>query len=467
MRPPLASVLLIIAGACAAADDDAPEVAGTDLRELVDLDPAPERFRAVLVAREGTAELLRGKPAAIWGYADGSDPDAAPTVPGPLIRVAQGVEIEIELRNELPEETTIHWHGVRLPADQDGTSASQIAVAPGESYTYRFAARDAGTFWYHPHVEADVQIERGLYAALIVEAPAAPPVAADRMFVLDDVKVDSDGRLSDQTDPLDLMLGRQGNVLLVNGRQRPRLDAVAGSRERWRFVNAANGRYFALQLPEATLTVIGSDGGMLPAPRTTDTLLIAPGERYELLVDFPADADALILRTVHYDRGHEIPDAGPQSLLDVALGDAGEAPGPLPESWGQIDPLPIDVDTPTRELVLSEDDADANNPIFFIDGAAFPEGAPIMVDEGSLEIWTLRNDAEMDHPFHIHGLFFQVLDDAGAVDLTLGWKDTVNVPKDASVRLAVRFDNPGEWMIHCHILEHAERGMMGMLHVQP
>ena len=139
-----------------------------------------------------------------------------------LIRVAQGVDIEIELRNELPVETTIHWHGVRLPADQDGTSASQVAVAPGESYTYRFAARDAGTFWYHPHVEADVQIERGLYGALVVDAPDAPQVAVDRMLVLDDVKVDADGRLSEDTNALDLMLGRQGNVLLVNGSQRPR-----------------------------------------------------------------------------------------------------------------------------------------------------------------------------------------------------------------------------------------------------
>jgi FtsP/CotA-like multicopper oxidase with cupredoxin domain len=205
----------------------------------------------------------------------------------------------------------------------------------------------------------------------------------------------------------------------------------------------------------------------LPAPIEIETLLVAPGERYDVLVDLPADASDLVLETVHYDRGHDIPDPGTIPLLDLALAPAGDAPAALPDAWGSIVALPIDATTPAREIVLSENDEDAENPRFFIDGAAFPEGDPVMVDEGALEVWTLRNDAEMDHPFHIHGLFFQVLDDAGTPSVDLGWKDTVNVPRESSLRLAVRFDNPGEWMMHCHILEHAERGMMGMLHVMP
>jgi FtsP/CotA-like multicopper oxidase with cupredoxin domain len=452
--------------ACAPADDASGPQDGAQV-ELIDFDPAPDRVRVALVAEQGTALYLPGKPADVWAYRDASDPQGVARVPGPILRVPLGASIEVELRNELPVDTTIHWHGVRLPAAQDGTSLSQIAIAPGETFTYRFDAVDAGTFWYHPHVEADVQIERGLYGALVVEGPDAIDVAAERVLVLDDVKVDADGRLSEDTNALDLMLGRQGNVLLVDGRRRPTLAATAGTRERWRFVNAANGRYFSLQLPGATMRLIGSDGGLLPAPIETQTLLVAPGERHDVLVDLPADAADLVLETVHYDRGHDIPDPGTLSLLDLALAPAADAPAALPDAWGSVAALPIDETTPTRELVLSENDDDAENPVFFIDGAAFPEGDPVMVDEGALEVWTVRNDAEMDHPFHIHGLFFQVLDDAGVPRVELGWKDTVNIPRESSLRIAVRFDNPGEWMMHCHILEHAERGMMGMLHVMP
>lgn len=451
---------------CACAPTQDADVPRGETAELVDLDPAPDRVRVVLVAAEGEVELLPGQPAAVWGYRDGSDPDAAIGIPGPLLRAPLGASVEVELRNELPVDTTIHWHGVRLPADQDGTMSAQVAVAPGETFTYRFVAGDAGTFWYHPHVEADVQIERGLYGAFVVDAPDAPEVSADRVLVLDDVKLRSDGTLDDDTNALDLMLGRQGNVILVDGRRRPEIVVAAGSRERWRFVNAANGRYFALQLPGATLRVIGSDGGLLPAPRETDTVLVAPGERYDLLVDIPATAGgALALRTVHYDRGHDIPDPGPIAIADVTV-QATAAVAELPTVWGTFEPLPLADATPARELVLSEDDTVAEDPRFFIDGQAFPAGDPVVVDEGLLELWTIRNDAEMDHPFHIHGLFFQVLDDAGLPRADLGWKDTVNIPRESSVRIAVRFDNPGMWMMHCHILEHAERGMMGMLHVR-
>jgi len=456
--------VLLAVCACAPAESDGSTRPAT--AELVDLDPAPDRVRVVLVAAEGEVELLPGTRAAVWGYRDGSNPDAIVGIPGPLLRAPQGARVEIELRNELQVETTIHWHGVRLPADQDGTTAAQIAVAPGETFTYAFIAADAGTFWYHPHVEADVQIERGLYGAFVVDAPDAPEVAADRVLVLDDVKLRADGSLDEDTNALDLMLGRQGNVLLVDGRRRPTLVATPGSRERWRFVNAANGRYFALRLPGATLRVIGSDGGLLPVPRETDTVLVAPGERYDVLVDLPTTAGLLALQTVHYDRGHDIPDPGPQTIAELDVRGEAEPTPDLPTTWPAFAPLLVAADTPTRELVLSEDDTNAEDPKFFIDGAAFPAGDPVMVDRDALEVWTITNEAEMDHPFHIHGLFFQVLDGAGIPRPEIGWKDTVNVPRDSSVRLAVRFDNPGDWMMHCHILEHAERGMMGMLHVR-
>jgi FtsP/CotA-like multicopper oxidase with cupredoxin domain len=180
LRAALASLVL----ACAPAQSEPEDVGAA---ELVDLDPAPDRVRVVLVADEGTTDYLPGKPADVWGYRDGSVADSEVRVPGPILRAPLGASIEIELRNELPVDTTIHWHGVRVPADQDGTSTSQIAVAPGETFTYRFDAGDAGTFWYHPHVGADVQIERGLYGALIVDGSESLDVTTERVLVLDDV----------------------------------------------------------------------------------------------------------------------------------------------------------------------------------------------------------------------------------------------------------------------------------------
>lgn len=424
-----------------------------------DTNPAANVVEVQLVAGPATHAFLAGKPAEVWAYRDGSG--GSPSVPGPLLVVNQGDHVIVHFRNELPEETTIHWHGIRVPFGSDGTHVSQAPVPPGGTFDYEFDAVDAGTFWYHPHMRGDVQIEKGLYGMIVVRGGVAPDVAADRTFVLDDVKLESTGQLSTKTDGLDLMLGRQGNVLLVNGQQAPTIEAKAGTRERWRFVSSANGRYFNLTMPGHSFLVIGWDGGILPQPYSAETLLVAPGERYEILVEL-GDADAT-LQTIHYDRGHNIPDAGPQTLLRVKLAGAGPAPAALPSAWRVDDPIPVDAQTPTRAFVLSEEEAGLAEPRFMINGAQYPNVPPIMARAGAVEIWSIRNDAEMDHPFHLHGMFFRVLDVDGQAPAHAGWKDTVNIPMRKTVRLAVRYGEAGTWMYHCHILEHAERGMMGEL----
>jgi FtsP/CotA-like multicopper oxidase with cupredoxin domain len=337
---------------------------------------------------------------------------------------------------------------------------------PGGSYEYRFTARDASSFWYHPHVRAYDQIERGLYAPMIVTGGVTPEVAADRYLVLDDVKLDADGTLNEETTELDRMMGRQGNVLLVNGQRAPvALEVAAGSRERWRFVNAANGRFFNLELEGAELLVIASDGGLLPEPYAARTLLIAPGERYDVLVTFDGTRDGIALRTVHYDRGHDLPDPGPQDLLAVRSSPSAGAPAPLPESWGEKPSLPVKDTTRARPFVLEEYEQPGLPVIFTINGEQWPDSKPIHVQQGDVEIWEVENEAEMDHPFHLHGMFFQVLD-ASSPALS-GWKDTVNVPQRSTLRFVVQYDPPGMWMFHCHILEHADLGMMGDLMVMP
>jgi FtsP/CotA-like multicopper oxidase with cupredoxin domain len=440
------------------------------LQALLDINPDPRIVEVVLVASESETEYLRGTRAGIWAYRDGSVPGSIGQVPGPLLEAKRGDRVRVHYRSELPAETTVHWHGLQLPNASDGTPSSQVPVPPGGSFVYEFVAEDAGTFWYHPHMHADVMIERGLYGAVRILGTAEPSAAQDRVFVLDDVKLDGDGSLSKVTDALDVMLGRQGNVLLVNGKERPSIEVAAGTRERWRFVNVANGRFFNLRF-DRPFFVISWDGGLLPHPYATDTLLIAPGERYEVLVTFAStDRDRRsVLQTIHYDRGHNIPNPGPLDLLEVKVqsSDKASAAAPEPEFpvvWGDWRSLPVTTTTATRVFELREE-AKVPFPRFYINGEAFPFNTPVAGVPNAVEVWEIHNETEMDHPFHLHGMFFQVLDVNGVPPKYQGLKDTVNVPRESKLRFAVRLGPPGNWMYHCHILEHAERGMMGELRI--
>lgn len=438
-----------------------------DVPVAKDTDADPKVVSIKLVAEASTTEYLAGKPADVWAYRDAAAPSGSGTVPGPTIIAHQGDTIVVQLENKLPVQTTVHWHGLRLANAADGSNASQVPVMPGETYEYRFTAGDVGTFWYHPHIRANEQIEKGLYGALVVLGGTEPKVAADRTFILDDVKVQADGKLSTETDQLDMMLGRQGNVLLVNGQRKAGIAVAEGSRERWRFINSANGRFFNLSLPGHTFLVIGWDGGLLPAPYRVDKLLIVPGERYEVLVDFDArPSGKLFLQTLHYDRGHNVPDPGPQNVLELAYGPKGDAAGAMPSSWRELQPTVVPAATPVRTFALAELDM-PDGPIFFINDRVWPYNDPVMVKQGDLELWEIDNQSEMDHPFHLHGMFFEVQSLDGLPPEHFGWKDTINVPQKSKLRFAVKYEPLGMWMFHCHILEHAERGMMGELHVMP
>lgn len=459
----LAALLIAcsLAGGCGGSKTTLPEST-----PLTDINPDPNIVEVQLIAGSATKEYLPGKPASVWAYRDGAVEGSIGTVPGPMLQAKQGDQIIVHFRNELPRPTTIHWHGLRLPQNQDGSMTAQTAVAPGGTFEYRFTARDAGSFWYHPHVDADEQVEKGLYAPMIVSGGTAIDVAAERYLVLDDVKLKGDGTLDDALDPLDIMLGKQGNVVLVNGMRDARLEVAEGSRERWRLVNAANGRYFNLSLAGHTFVVVGWDGGLLPTSYSVEKLLIAPGERYDVLVSFDRPpSERLALQTLHYDRGHETPDPGPKDLLEIIYGSAGQTPAALPATLRTLTPLPVTGSTPVRPFVLKEQESPAG-ATFMINDQRWPFNTPVMVKQGDLEVWEIEANPEMDHPFHLHGMFFEVLSIDGAPFTPFGWKDTVNVPRGKKLRFAVKYDPPGTWMFHCHILEHAERGMMGELMIE-
>jgi len=367
-------------------------------------------------------------------------------VPGPTIEAEVGDTLVVELINELSEPTTIHWHGLRVPADMDGTESVQRAVEPGESFEYRFVVPDAGTFWYHSHVNETEQLERGLYGALIVRGPDEPVVDGERVLHLDDLKLDEAGDLAPFGDPHEHHAGREGDVRLVNGEQEPELEIAAGQVERWRIVNAANTRFVRLSIGGRPFTIVGSDGGLLTAPVEATEVLITPGERVDLAVG-PFDEGELIeIEGLPYDRGKgETPR---ERFATLRVGPSAPSQASIPARLRQIEWLAADA-APTRTIDLKA----------LMHGGHHQRDEPVRV--GELQVWELVNETSQDHPFHLHGFFFQVLDETAPA-----WKDTVNVPRKSRATIAwLPDDRPGEWMYHCHILEHHAMGMMAHFQV--
>lgn len=423
-----------------------------------DLDPAADVVEVALEARVADVEIATGHHVSMWTY-DG-------VLPGPTIEARAGDTVRVRLRNSLPEATTIHWHGLRVPNAMDGVHVVQAPVEPGAELTYEFVVPDAGTFWYHPHVRSDVQVERGLYGAIVVRGDDEPETTTDRVVVLDDVLVDDTWQLA-PFDDSQAMVGRQGNVLLANGHASAAVEIASGGLHRFRFVNAANARFFRLALPGQTLVQIGTDGGLLEAPREVSEILLVPGERADVLLRAGgAEGDALEWKTLSYERGHMTGAEPDLPIFGTTLGAAVDAAPAMPASLATIPALPAA--TVVRELTLEEShDAGGHaghgggSPVFSINGASFPDGAPLTGVLGAVEEWSIVNATEMDHPFHLHGFRFQIVDSVPA------WRDTINIPAMTTVRFRVRLeDHPGRWMFHCHILEHAERGMAGELIVE-
>jgi len=386
-----------------------------------------------------------------WTVAPGITVDAWTyngTVPGPTIHVRQGDRVRVLFTNHLPEPTTIHWHGLRVPADMDGTESVQRAVEPGESFEYRFVVPDAGTFWYHSHVNETEQLERGLYGALIVRGPDEPVLDGERVLHLDDLKLDEAGDLAPFGDPHEHHAGREGDVRLVNGEQEPELEIAAGQVERWRIVNAANTRFVRLSIGGRPFTIVGSDGGLLTAPVEATEVLITPGERVDLAVG-PFDEGELIeIEGLPYDRGKgETPR---ERFATLRVGPSAPSQASIPARLRQIEWLAADA-APTRTIDLKA----------LMHGGHHQRDEPVRV--GELQVWELVNETSQDHPFHLHGFFFQVLDETAPA-----WKDTVNVPRKSRATIAwLPDDRPGEWMYHCHILEHHAMGMMAHFSVVP
>ncbi|WP_437962517.1 multicopper oxidase family protein (plasmid) [Sorangium sp. So ce119] len=458
-------LLLVAASGCAGGPPSQPE--GWDravaLRPAVDRDATAGVVEVDLTARVEEVEIVPGLRTPAWTYDGG--------IPGPMIRARIGDRVIVHFRNELPAPTTVHWHGVRLSAEMDGAPGhSQPETVPGGSFTYDFVVPDAGLYWYHPHVDSAAQAGNGLYGALLVEDPAEPAALGDELvLVLSDIGVEDDGALvpPDTGGSFGTLFGREGDVLLVNGRVNPVIEARAGLRQRWRLVNAARSRYYQLAIDGHRFTRIGGDGGLLEHPVETDRILLTPGERADVLIEpRGAPGATLPVRWVPYDRGYGATFGRPEvEAFRLRLADEPAAEDePLPEVARAI--APLDTAGARRvDLQLTQRDG-PGDLVLGINGVPSWEAEPLVAAVGETAVWTVENTMVFDHPFHLHGFFFQVLGPGGQPVRPLEWKDTVNVPVDGATRFVVRYDNrPGMWMFHCHILDHADAGMMGMLHV--
>jgi FtsP/CotA-like multicopper oxidase with cupredoxin domain len=459
----LAALTLIYATDARAQSSRQPHGWDTGVRaaDAVDRNPDARVFETDIEARVAPVQLSSGLRVEAWTYNGG--------IPGPVIRLRVGDRLVVHFTNRLPAPSTIHWHGLRVPIQMDGVpDVSQPEVKPGESFTYDFVVPDAGVFWYHPHVMSAAQVGFGLYGALVVDDPTERVGVTDELtLVLSDIAVESDGRLEspDSGGSAGMVFGREGNHVLVNGRELPRLEARAGAPQRWRIINTAKSRFFELSLASHTMQMIGADGGLMEYPVTKETLVLGPGERADVIVTPTGRPGAtLTLQSLLFDRGYGSTETRPpvDDLMTIALtNEPALPPAELPAVRRQIEPLNTRDATP---IALKFTVAQASDGTFSygVDGVAFSVGKPVRAKPGETQVWTVTNTTKWSHPLHLHGFFFQVLDDNGSPVHPLAWKDTVNVPLEKSLKLAVRFDDrEGSWMFHCHILDHAEGGLMG------
>ncbi len=382
--------------------------------------------------------------------------------PGPAIEARVGDALVVRLTNSLPEPTNIHWHGVRVPAEMDGTELMQPPVLPGETFEYQFLVPDAATFWYHPHINETVQVERGLYGALIVRGPREPSLDGERTLILDDLKLNRRGQIARFGGWLERHNGREGKTRMVNGTVEPELEMAAGQIERWRIVNAASARYVRLSIGGRRFTVLGTDGGLLAVPTEATDVLLTPGDRFDLAVGPFAEGETLTIDSLPYDRGTGKREV--ERFATLRAGPSAPSRAEIPQKLRSIEPLARNGSEPTREVRLGGRMNLRRGVDFLINHEAHHHDEPVRV--GELQTWDIVNETPLDHPFHLHGFFFQVLETDGQPSERLSWEDTTNVPARSRVRIAwLPDDRPGRWMYHCHILEHHAAGMMAQFDV--
>ena len=408
------------------------------------------------------------------------------SVPGPTLNLRPGDHLGIDLVNHLDRPTNLHTHGLQV-SPQSHSDNPFVMVNPGETFHYAYLIPDdhpTGTFWYHPHhhgLAAD-QVYGGLYGAIVIGEPDPPQLSADRVLVISDITLDGAGAVPAAT-AMQRMTGREGELVLVNGQSRPQLTALPGARERWRIVNACVSRYLQLRLDGQDLELLGVDLPLGGRAQRVEEVLLAPGSRADLLITTRAGTSTL--QALPYDRGTAMVSgmgsagAGSGSggsVKDLMMLVVAGAPAP---TVAALSPRPAVRDlrgaevSTRRTLTLAMGmgmgmmGMGSGGSAFTIDGRSFvPDRVDQTVASGAVEEWTITNTSQMDHPFHLHVWPMQVLTVAGRAIDEPTWHDVVNVPAGGSTVVRIAFEAyTGRTVYHCHILDHEDNGMMGVIEV--
>ncbi|EDQ06477.1 multicopper oxidase, type 3 [Sulfitobacter indolifex HEL-45] len=372
------------------------------------------------------------------------------SMPGPELRLKRGEQISIDVENRLEEGTAVHWHGIRLENRMDGVPVlTQDLINPGDSKTYSFAPPDAGTYWYHSHYISQEQVARGMMGPLIVEDDMPPDVDHDITVVLSDWIINEDGSLSDDFTDMHSVAhaGYMGNFARAFLSQ---AEVKEGDRVRFRIINAATNRIFPLTVAGVAGSVVALDGMALGQPRGLSDLTLAPAQRADLIVD--------ITGPVSFDMHSR---QGSYRLADVAVSGSNTDRKPEPIAPLAAPNLPVPGD-PTQHLTLTMMGGAMGgrhggaNIWSFNDVSDLPDAPFASMKRGETVRITLANDTAFPHGIHLHGHHFYEL----AADGSLGdLRDTTLVAAGESRDVLCVFDNPGRWLIHCHMLSHAIGGM--------
>ncbi len=429
-----------------------------------------------LAAEPGKA-ALRGKeaqPVDIWGYNG--------TAPGPVLRIRQGDELRVRLRNGLHQPTTLHWHGIRIANAMDGVPGlTQKAVEPGESFDYRFACPDAGTFWYHPHKLAAEQVARGLHGILIVEEKNPPQVDQDRLIVLDDWRLDKEGQIHSASFASigeRAHGGRFGNTFTCNGSTHHEILVRAGQRIRFRFCNVANASSFAAQIADHDAHIIAIDGQPVsPFKADKGVILLSPGQRVDAIVDMTGKPGSMsTVRLLGFEQevsvGSLVYAASQIARSAVLDTDIQLPPNPLPTN--------LDLPNAVNATLMMEGGAMGGMRGAKVDGqfydmrrlvqqfgyvwsfngtAGMPDEPLARIKQGQTVRLRMINNTGWPHAMHIHGHHFKQIKGTAGDGYGSLWRDTIVLRRGQEITTAFVADNPGKWMLHCHMLEHQEGGM--------
>lgn len=425
--------------------------------------------RISLVAAEGEHRFLseQSEPTRVQQYNQ--------SIPGPVIRLIQGQASLIEFHNQLKESTSVHWHGLRIDNAMDGVPGkTQEVIKPGGRFTYQFTPPDAGTYWYHTHQRSWEQLAKGLAGILIVEETSPPVVDQDLVFAIDDWRINNAMQID--TESLGALHdwahgGRMGNFMTVNGEANKAFAVSKGERIRLRVLNIANSRIMNLRFNLPSISVIAIDGQpVTPYPLDNGQLVLAPGQRADLMMDMVLDPGhespvELRVRDQSYDVAHfkfndqvkrehllDTPISLPDNPLnEIKLPDAFET-FPLLMEGGAMGGMQQAI---YNGQTLSINELIQHNQIWALNGIAGLAKQPLFrVKRGTAVKLNVENNNSWPHGIHLHGHHF-IHDREPAV-----WRDTALFTRGEKGTLSFIADNPGKWLIHCHMIEHQAGGMV-------